>query len=780
MASTVAPGTAAPAAVSDIPLILPPQEIRKYIDYTANAVRSKGSEFERQVRERNAHDSRFAFFNPTNPYHEYYRQRVLLGDDLVLPDASSVPVAQPEAAASSSTPTATTAAASSAAPEPAPEPAAPVKPSLHERLLAAVHRIDLPDLPTALKPAVSESEPPVRPPPLPARFAIKQPSHASAVDLDLVKLTALTAARNGRRFLAQLSALTRKQTYGEPLAPGEPDLASLGFRPGQFDFITPTHPFFVYFQALVETYAAILVPPRGLVAELTTTLSDLDLTGGEALLQMLNKHARWARHRLARAAEEQTAQEEETVSMLAVDWQNFSLVGTVTFAPEEDPYLPEPQPTIEAIDRALELQEQAAAEAAADAAAHQAAQDAAAAAEITADADADTGAAAAAGNGAQGKSELDTVTGAMRDEDAPVAVLSGAAAAAAAAQATAQSATAVVLAAAQTQVCPICKTLVPTDKLQEHMRIELMDPHWREQRQLLEQRKVDTALAGDAAMASYLARMSAQKREGAAANVSAVPGSVPPPVHRPPPSAANPLHTASVPAGPAPAPAPSATSTAPAPRSAAAGFAPPAPFRGVAPAPPATAAGFVPPAPMPVSAASASASAMATATVGDDALAQQLTKRARVDPVSSAAEQDVALPPLAAPSAAAAAAAAAVAAAAAAAAAAPSLVAEDEWLSRHPAAASFTIQAPAAGEGADEYGCSGQTVVLELADGLRTSVNDVKARISELLGGFPPKKMKVSTGGVYFNKDTNSLAAYNVVPGATLVVGLKTRGGRKA
>jgi len=36
--------------------------------------------------------------------------------------------------------------------------------------------------------------------------------------------------------------------------------------------------------------------------------------------------------------------------------------------------------------------------------------------------------------------------------------------------------------AVQYQTCPLCKELIPVNDLAEHMRIELLDPKWREQK----------------------------------------------------------------------------------------------------------------------------------------------------------------------------------------------------------------------------------------------------------------------------------------------------------
>jgi splicing factor 3A subunit 1 len=41
--------------------------------------------------------------------------------------------------------------------------------------------------------------------------------------------------------------------------------------------------------------------------------------------------------------------------------------------------------------------------------------------------------------------------------------------------------------------CSICGQQIPVDELQEHMRIELLDPKWKEQRDVLEARKAQAS-----------------------------------------------------------------------------------------------------------------------------------------------------------------------------------------------------------------------------------------------------------------------------------------------
>ena len=47
-----------------------------------------------------------------------------------------------------------------------------------------------------------------------------------------------------------------------------------------------------------------------------------------------------------------------------------------------------------------------------------------------------------------------------------------------------------------TQICPNCGEAIPVNELDEHMRIELLDPKWKEQKAIAEKRQMATNLGG--------------------------------------------------------------------------------------------------------------------------------------------------------------------------------------------------------------------------------------------------------------------------------------------
>lgn len=109
------------------------------------------------------------------------------------------------------------------------------------------------------------------------------------------------------------------------------------------------------------------------------------------------------------------------------------------------------------------------------------------------------------------------------------------------------------------------------------------------------------------------------------------------------------------------------------------------------------------------------------------------------------------------------------------------LVPEEEWLSKHPGSGVIKVKVPEAGEkkvGA-EFGFDGRTFEVAI-DSLKETVATLKSLISPHLNNMPVNKMKMNvSGGAFLNKDTFTLAHYNVPLGGTVEIGLRVRGGKK-
>ncbi|CAG2064894.1 unnamed protein product [Timema podura] len=202
----------------------------------------------------------------------------------------------------------------------------------------------------------------------PAEFEfIADPPSISALDLDIVKLTAQFVARNGRQFLTNL--MNREQ------------------RNYQFDFLRPQHSLFQYFTKLLEQYTkargaredncpskvnsyrslvvhgtegeweregvsrlcdvtnrtipcgnnVVLIPPKDLMYRLK---DECDYMG--SILEQVKYRAEWLKYQEAQRRKEEEELEKERVAYAQIDWHDFVVVETVDYQPFEQGNFPAP------------------------------------------------------------------------------------------------------------------------------------------------------------------------------------------------------------------------------------------------------------------------------------------------------------------------------------------------------------------------------------------------------------------------------------------------------
>jgi len=136
----------------------------------------------------------------------------------------------------------------------------------------------------------------------------------SALDLDIIKLTAQSVARNGDAFRAGLA----QREVRNPL----------------FDFMKLGHPAFHFFQTLVQSYTACLLPPREALDKLKIT------TNGEVLERVL-KDVEWRRYQESTSEAALEREKKEREARAVIDWHKFVIVETIDFDDEEE--MPAPQ-----------------------------------------------------------------------------------------------------------------------------------------------------------------------------------------------------------------------------------------------------------------------------------------------------------------------------------------------------------------------------------------------------------------------------------------------------
>ncbi|XP_064554398.1 splicing factor 3A subunit 1 [Drosophila montana] len=262
-----------------IGIIYPPPEVRNIVDKTASFVARNGPEFEARIRQNELGNPKFNFLNGGDPYHAYYRHKV--NEFREGNDASNAAVSG-------------------------------IK-QLSVTSAAQQRQQEL------LKQVVEQQFVPKEPP---AEFEfIADPPSISALDLDIVKLTAQFVARNGRQFLTNL--MSREQ------------------RNFQFDFLRPQHSLFQYFTKLLEQYTKVLIPPKDLLGKLRTESAP----GRASMLLVLDQvkyRANWQRHQEAQRRREEEKIERERVAYAQIDWHDFVVVETVDYQPFESGNFPPP------------------------------------------------------------------------------------------------------------------------------------------------------------------------------------------------------------------------------------------------------------------------------------------------------------------------------------------------------------------------------------------------------------------------------------------------------
>ncbi|KIJ17348.1 hypothetical protein PAXINDRAFT_162225 [Paxillus involutus ATCC 200175] len=412
-------------------LILPPPEIKSVIDRTALFVARSANppQFEDKIRENQRQDPKFSFLNPADPYHAYYRHRM----DRV--------------------------AAGEDLDEPGQEKG----------------KVE----PMETMPVVQEDvgvEPPQ------PQFVMDMPN-ISPIDLDIMKLTALFTARRGRIFLATLS-----QKEG---------------RNYQFDFLRPNHSLFGYFNRLVEQYLKVIHPNKELLAHLKERAQE----GAQwKAFEQSKNYARWERLKREKDKKRQDDQEAEKLAFAEIDWHDYAIVQTIEFTvADANSELPPPMSVQEVENMTLAQKRMAAMimeTTADDIEAHRARQAAAEAEAAAAVGGAGAGA-AAEDDAAMEQSEDeddDAHQRKKREEEERTRELERARAIQASANAAGpmkiKSDYVPKLGAKKTSAlttCAICGQQIPVDELDEHMRIELLDPKWKSQRDVLEARKVQSS-----------------------------------------------------------------------------------------------------------------------------------------------------------------------------------------------------------------------------------------------------------------------------------------------
>ena len=438
--------------------IRPPPDIRAVVDKTAAFVARMGDDVEAKISGAEAGNLKFGFLRSDDPYHAYYKHKVAEGRGGGAAAAAEVVTAEAAATAASASASAAEGGATGSAAPPAaaaPLPAAPGATS--EKRASALPSLMAKAL-KALAAGDASAPPPQR------EFTLPTPPYASAAEAETIKTTAQFTAAGGRPFLAALAAREEGNAA--------------------FAFLKPSHALFSFFTQHVDAYARLLSP-------------------APATLQRLRDAARHPLPVLQRAcarlehARREEAQRAELAAGLdaaraTIDWQDFVVVETIEFAEEE-------------------LLEEEGGEGAG-------------------------GEGEGAGAGSAGAGAGAGVGGAGDDsdgDDMDIDEGGGSSAAAAAASAAWEQglgadgggerlnirrdyvpAPAPARAAAPTNFLhPVTGRQIPLEQASEHLRVELLDPKWREEQHKAAQKFVTTSYTDGSDMAANLRRLASSRTD---------------------------------------------------------------------------------------------------------------------------------------------------------------------------------------------------------------------------------------------------------------------------
>jgi splicing factor 3A subunit 1 len=141
----------------------------------------------------------------------------------------------------------------------------------------------------------------------------------NAQDFEVVKLTALFVAKNGRSWMTQLS----QREAGNY----------------QFDFLRPQHSLYQFFTRLIDQYQLLLTGSTvdGGKAE-KVRIAELEENAKNKfnILGQAKKRAEWVKYQEAQKAKKEELEESERLAYAQIDWHDFSLVGEITFGPEDE------------------------------------------------------------------------------------------------------------------------------------------------------------------------------------------------------------------------------------------------------------------------------------------------------------------------------------------------------------------------------------------------------------------------------------------------------------
>ena len=275
-----------------IAMIYPPPETKKVIDKAATLVAQYGIQVETSMKE----DPNFSFINKTDSYYPYYQKKILEAKEELRKNLKEIIEKKNNNFLNKKRK------------EDNIELEKEAKVLLKE---AMQDKIDL--LKVGKEENTNEIKKNITNPQ--STFSVPIPN-ISSTELDIIKITAQFVAKNGQKFLSDLI----RREKDNP----------------QFDFMKPQHTLFGFFTFLVGCYAKILNNKNEIMTKIEkyATNSDEILKAGNSIYLYEKKMSKISRGK--RFSQEDLLTGEEKEKMKQIDWYDFVLVETIDFSDEEE------------------------------------------------------------------------------------------------------------------------------------------------------------------------------------------------------------------------------------------------------------------------------------------------------------------------------------------------------------------------------------------------------------------------------------------------------------
>lgn len=240
-------------------VVLPPKDIRAIVEKTAGYVARNGPVFEDRIRDKEQSNPKFSFLSPNDAYAPFYLWRL-----------SEV---------------------------------------------RAGRNADISGRVTSATPAPTKPKGPEPPPDF--LFSARMPN-ISALDLEILRLTALNVAKKGKSWMTTLSQREARNF--------------------QFDFLRPQHSLYNFFQRMVDQYILLLqTGPEGQKAEQERIRTVQENTQDRfRVLKNARKRAEFVKYKETQKQKKEEADEAERIAYAQIDWHDFVVVETVLFTETDD------------------------------------------------------------------------------------------------------------------------------------------------------------------------------------------------------------------------------------------------------------------------------------------------------------------------------------------------------------------------------------------------------------------------------------------------------------